>query len=228
MQPYLFPYIGYFQLMNTVDRFFVYDNIQFTKKGWINRNKILVNGRGEYVTVPLKNGSDYADIRERYLADTWCAEQKKLANRVVESYRKAPHFDRIFPAIEKCLFFEETNLFRFLLNSLKIIREVIGIATPITISSELNIDHQVKSEEKVIEICRAIDAETYINPAGGQGLYSVATFKKAGIHLQFLKASDIKYRQFENEFVPSLSIIDVLMFNSIDTIQEMLNKFTRT
>ena len=88
MQPYLFPYIGYFQLMNAVDEFVIYDNIEFTKKGWINRNRILVNGRDSFITVPLKKDSDYLDVRDRYLADSWPSERVTILYRIKQSYRR--------------------------------------------------------------------------------------------------------------------------------------------
>ena len=123
MQPYLFPYIGYFQLMNAVDEFIVYDNIQFTKKGWINRNRILVNGSDAYITLPLKKDSDYLDIKDRYLSDDWKAESKKMINRITESYRKAPFFESVFPLIEKSLLFEDKQLFNFIFNSLNLTKD---------------------------------------------------------------------------------------------------------
>ena len=82
MQPYFFPYIGYFQLMNAVDEFVVYDNIEFTKKGWINRNRILVNGKDAFITISLKKDSDYLDVRDRYLADSWSSDRVKMLNRM--------------------------------------------------------------------------------------------------------------------------------------------------
>src|SRR4030042_5533275 len=93
MQPYFLPYIGYFQLMNAVDEFVIYDNIEFSKKGWINRNRILVNGKDSYITIPLKKDSDYLDVRDRYLAETWSSEKIKMLKRIIGSYRKAPRFD---------------------------------------------------------------------------------------------------------------------------------------
>jgi len=110
MQPYFFPYIGYFQLMNAVDEFVVYDNIEFTKKGWINRNRILVNGQDSFITLPLKKDSDYLDVRDRYLADSWTSEKIKMLNRIKGSYRKAIQFDFVYPVIEKCILYDESNL----------------------------------------------------------------------------------------------------------------------
>jgi hypothetical protein len=222
MQPYFFPYIGYFQLMNAVDEFVIYDRIKFTKKGWINRNRILANGKDSYITVPLTKDSDYLDVRDRYLADIWLFEKKKMLHRIVESYRKAPHFDSVYPVIEASILFEESNLFKFVHNSLNLVKEYLEIQTPFLISSALPINHELKGDEKVIEICKARKATTYLNPIGGIELYRKDIFKAEGIDLYFLKTNDVRYKQFSNDFVPLLSIIDVMMFNAKEEIREYL------
>lgn len=226
MQPYLFPYIGYFQLMNAVDEFVVYDNIEFTKKGWINRNKILVNGKDEFITLPVKKGSDFLYIQQRALAEVWPGHRTKMLNRIVECYKKAPYFQFAFPVVEKSLLFEEINLFKFLFNSLKVTKDYLEIETEILISSSIEINHDLKGEKKVIEICKARNATTYLNAIGGMHLYSTHNFKLADINLRFLKTDDINYSQFKNEFVPFLSIIDLMMFNSKEDIKNMLTSVT--
>jgi hypothetical protein len=222
MQPYFFPYIGYFQLINAVNEFIIYDNIQFSKKGWINRNRILVNGTDAYITLPLKKDSDYLDVKDRYLSDDWHIERKKLLNRITESYRKAPYFTTIYPIIEEIINCEDKNLFEFIFNSLKLVKQYLEITTPFIISSSIQIDHQLKSDKKVIALCKAQNANTYINPVGGMDLYNKKAFKNEGINLHFLKASNITYPQYTNDYVPFLSIIDVMMFNSKETIIDYL------
>lgn len=223
MQPYLFPYIGYFQLINAVDEFILYDNLQYTKKGWINRNRILVNGKDEYISIPLKKDSDYLSIGQRNLADSWAEERKKILNKIAECYRKAPYFTEAFPVVEKCISFEETNLFEYILNSLKILNAFLNIKTPFRISSSIHIDHTLKAENKVIAICKALNASEYLNPIGGTELYKKERFEKEGIKLNFLKTDNFEYKQYNNTFTPFLSIIDVMMFNSRDKIKEYLN-----
>ena len=223
MQPYIFPYIGYYQLMNAVDEFVVYDNIEFTKKGWINRNRVLVNGKDEYITLTLKKDSDHLHIKDRFLADTWETDRKKIINRITESYRKAPHFAAAFEVIQRCILYQDKNLFNFLLHSFHQVNEYLDINTKLVTSSSIEINHSLKSEEKVIAICKAQDATTYINPIGGVGLYNKNNFSNDGIELQFLQAKNVTYTQYKNEFVPWLSIIDVMMFNSKEGIQNILN-----
>lgn len=222
MQPYFFPYIGYFQLMNAVDEFVVYDNIKFTKKGWINRNRILVNGADEFITLPLRKDSDFLEVKDRYLADTWPVDRKKLANRITTSYRKAPHFSKVFPLIEECILFEDRNLFHFIFNSIERVKVFLNIKSVLTISSSVSIDHKLKGEEKVLGICLQQKAGTYINPIGGTDLYNADNFKLHDVTLHFLKSNPVSYTQFNDKFVPWLSMMDVLMFNSQEQVSDFL------
>lgn len=228
MQPYFFPYIGYFQLMNAVDLFVIYDNIQFTKKGWINRNKILKDDADEYISVPLKKCAYYLDIKNRFLSDTWSNDRKHILNKISARYSKAPYFRDVYPVIERCLIYEENNLFGFLLNSLNVTKDYLHINTPLVISSTINIDHSLKGEDKVIEICKVLETTSYLNPIGGVKLYKKYRFEKAGMLLNFLMPGDIQYTQFNNQFVPHLSIIDIMMFNNVEEIRKMLNHYEIT
>ena len=224
MQPYFFPYIGYFQLLNAVDEFIIYDNIKYTKRGWINRNRILVNGKDEFISLPLKKDSDYLNVNERYLSDTWEKDRIKLLNKIKEAYKKAPYFNETYLLIEKCLIYNEQNLFNFILNSIRLIKEFLGINTKITISSDIEIDHNLKAEEKVMAICSAKGATHYINPIGGVELYNKQIFKSKNLKLNFLKTTPFTYNQFQNEFIPFLSIIDVIMFNKKEVTINSINK----
>ncbi|MDD4892870.1 MAG: WbqC family protein [Candidatus Rickettsiella isopodorum] len=225
MQPYFFPYIGYFQLMNVVDEFVIYDNIEYTKKGWINRNRILLNGKASYITLPLKKDSDYLDIGKRCLADSWSSDRNKIINKITAAYKKSPFFDSVFPFIEKIVLSDKINLFKFIANSLQIIKDYLEIKTPLIASSTIPIDHSLKAEKKVLAICQAKKADTYINPIGGTELYSKDDFKKSGVDLHFIQLKDFEYPQFANEFIPFLSIIDVMMFNSKENVKNMLNSY---
>jgi len=224
MQPYFFPYAGYFQLMNAVDEFIVYDNIQYTKKGWINRNRIIQNGQDEYISLPLKKDSDYLDVRERTLADSWKEERKKMLNRISSSYRKAPYFNEVFPVIEKTLMNEQANLFEFILTSLENVAAYLSIKTRLLRSSAVEIDHSLRAEQKVIALCKARSADMYINPIGGTELYRADHFNAENIELRFINMKPLEYRQFDHDFIPHLSIIDVMMFNSKEDIFTFLNK----
>jgi len=226
MQPYFMPYIGYFQLINYVDLFVIYDNIKYTKKGWINRNRILVNGKIEYISLPLKKDSDYLDINQRFLSDNFYQDKIKLINKIKGSYSKATYYSDVINLLENTIDYSDINLFEYIYFSIKQINEYIGIKTPIIKSSSLDFDiHSYKGEEKVLAICKALNADEYINSIGGVNLYSQTNFKKQGINLYFLESKEKIYKQFGREFIPYLSIIDVLMFNDIDSIKSMLDVY---
>ena len=222
MQPYFLPYIGYFQLINAVDKFVVYDNIKYTKKGWINRNRILVNGKDEFVTLPLKNAHDYLDINQRRLADSYPLEKRKILNKVRENYRNAICYPRVYKLLEEILDFEDMNLFQFVSHSLELVCMYLGIDTEFIVSSTLPIDHMLKAEDKVLAICKYLNSDSYINPIGGLELYSRARFNENNMGLRFLRTNPIVYPQLVNGFVPNLSILDVMMFNRKESITNFL------
>ncbi len=217
MQPYFFPYIGYFQLIAAVDLFVVYDNIKYTKKGWINRNRMLQNSKDVMFSLPLKNGSDSLDVCERELAADF--NHDKLLSQFKGVYRRAPYFVQTFPLVEQIVRHEDTNLFRYLHHSIVKTCEHLGIMTEIRISSGIAIDHDLKSQDKVLALCEAVGANIYVNTIGGMELYSKETFREKAIELKFIKSKPFEYLQFGDEFVPWLSIIDVMMFNPLDAIQ---------
>lgn len=220
MQPYFFPYIGYFQLIGSVDLFIVYDNIKYTKKGWINRNRMLQNGKDVMFSLPLKSDSDSLDVRDRELAADF--NRDKLLNQISGAYRRAPHFALTFPLIEQVIRYEERNLFKFIYNSIAKTCDHLGISTKISVSSDIPIDHDLKNQDKVLALCDAVGAKTYVNAIGGMELYSRNEFQARGIELKFIRSRSFEYSQFNNEFIPWLSIIDVLMFNSLDVIRECI------
>ena len=225
MQPYFLPYIGYFQLIKAVDIFVVYDNIQFSKKGWFHRNRILVNSKDEYFTLTLKKDSDYLNVNQRVLSETWEQEKLKTLRIIKENYKKAPFFFTTFPFIEEIFNFKSLNLFDFVYHSLLKVNAILEIKSKIVLSSNLAIDHELKAQNKVLAICENLQASHYINPIGGLLLYDSASFEKKKIELSFLKSKNIHYKQYENEFMPWLSILDVMMFNDISTIKNWLGDF---
>ena len=220
MQPYFFPYIGYFQLIAAVDMFIVYDNIKYTKKGWINRNRMLQNGKDVMFSLPLKNDSDNLDVYERELAADF--NRDKLINQIKDAYRRAPYFAQTFPLVEQILRYEDTNLFRFLHHSIVKTCEHLGISTEIGISSNFAINHDLKNQDKVLALCAAVGASTYVNAIGGMELYSKETFLERGIDLKFIQSKPFEYPQFGDAFVPWLSIIDVMMFNSLADVEQRI------
>lgn len=225
MQPYFFPYIGYFQLIKSVDQFVIYDNIKYTKKGWINRNRILVNGTVQYISLPLKRDSDSLNIDQRVLSGTWDQDRQKILCRIKEAYRKAPYFNQTFEIINEILKKKDLYLFEFLYASIIQICRHLNIETKFVISSSIEIDHELKSTFKIIKICKYLGATDYFNSIGGESLYSKEQFAENGLKLYFIKPKPGDYRQLNNGFISNLSIIDVMMFNSIQEIGLMLTQY---
>lgn len=223
MQPYFFPYLGYWQLINNVDVFVIYDNIEYSKAGWINRNRYLLNGDAVYMTVPLVKSSDYLDIIDKRIADSFW--HKKIYNQIRIAYSKAPYLGEVLSIIDEMFNYRENNLFWFLKNTIDMIVDRLRIKTKIVVSSEISRDRTKKGQDRVIDLCKELNADIYVNPIGGIELYKKERFESEGIKLVFLKPIIREYKQFNNCFVPSLSIIDIIAFNGIDNSVKMLSDF---
>jgi hypothetical protein len=149
-----------------------------------------------------------------------------MLNRIAESYRKAPYFKETYELLEDCIMYGDRNLFNFIFYSLKTVLNFLNITTNIVISSTISINHQLKSDEKVMAICKERGAEIYINPIGGLEIYDKQIFLNNNLQLKFLKSNNITYSQFNYEFIPWLSIIDLLMFNNKEELQSNLESYT--
>ena len=225
MQPYLFPYIGYFQLIRAVDRFVVYDDVAFIKQGWVNRNRILINGRPSYFTVPIKHASSFTLIRDTLIDDDRQNERwiERTLKTFDNAYRHAPEFARVFPIVE-AVFTRPTNRAADLaVASLKAVADLLDIRTEWVESSAQYGNVDLQGEERVLAICRAENATDYVNVPGGRELYARDRFEAAGLRLHFTETRPVEYRQFKDPFVPSLSIVDVLMFNPLETVRGFLD-----
>ncbi|WP_026997761.1 WbqC family protein [Flectobacillus major] len=224
MQPYIFPYIGYFQLINAVDKFVIYDDVNFINRGWINRNRILVNGKDSLFTIPLKEASQNKLINE--IEVNWDSNWKnKWLKTLEQSYKKAPYFEAILPLIQATLASEKLIFSEIIVENLQLICTYLGIGTQIVPSSSIYQNTQLKAQERILDICLQEQANHYINPIGGMELYNKEVFAEKQIQLNFIKTQAIQYPQFKNEFVPWLSILDVLMFNSVEDIKSYLDKY---
>lgn len=225
MQPYFFPYIGYWQLMNAVDKYVIYDDVNYIKRGWINRNNILINGKSSIINLEIKGASQNKLINEIHVSDDKIY-RAKLLKTLEHSYKKAPYFNVVFPIIEEIIFNDEKIVSFYLENLIKKIAQYLEINTEFILSSQINKNNALKGQDKIIEICKKMDATEYYNAIGGIELYSAEFFKSNGIQLNFLKTDLIEYKQFENAFQPNLSIIDVMMFNSKTEIKYFLEKYS--
>lgn len=227
MQPYLFPYIGYFQLINAVGTFVILDNVQYINRGWINRNRILINGSDHLFTFSLKQDSRDKIISERYFSDEFNKEKEKFFLKIHGAYAKAPHYQECESLLKNCMEFKSTNVSDFIVYTLQILCSYMGINTNIVLASQI-LEKTSGGENYIIDLCRNLNAEMYINPIGGRELYSKENFKNNQIKLYFLKAQKIVYPQFSNQFVECLSILDVLMFNSKEETKLLLERYELT
>ncbi|WP_435213924.1 WbqC family protein [Luminiphilus sp. nBUS_16] len=221
MQPYFLPYIGYFQLIAAVDVFVVYDNIKYTKKGWINRNRMLRNGEPVTFSVPLKKDSDYLTVGERQLAASFSRE--KLLAQFRGAYSRAPNFDDVYALLESVINCNQENLAQYVYNSILAVCKYLDITTKICLSSGVRIDHELIGQEKVIAMCETLGASTYINLPGGSKIYDKTQFGRYNVALKFLDPLLTEYEQFGGRFVPSLSIIDILMFRDMTDIRSAVD-----
>jgi hypothetical protein len=218
VQPYLFPYVGYFQLISEVDTFIFYDDVNFIMRGWINRNKVLVNGKANYFTIPCKDASQNKLINEVKHAIT-DKKRGKLLRKIKFSYSNAPFFDDVFPIVENVLHAESSYIADLAMQSIRQTCRYLNLDTTFKISSEEYQNAELGKAERLIDICKQENIATYVNPTGGKELYNKEEFQKDGITLQFIEPSLKEYEQFDNDFVPGLSIIDVMMFNAPEKIR---------
>lgn len=225
MQPYFIPYIGYWQLMNAVDKYVIYDDVNFIKGGWINRNRILINGIPGYINVPMQGSSPNKHINEIAVNTDERIAEKNL-HTIRNAYKKAAYFEEVYPLVEKIVKCRETNLALYIAESFKVINNYLGITTELLLSSDLKKNCELKGQDKILHICDLLGATEYYNAIGGQQLYDRKIFKERQITLKFLQTDNIIYKQFTNEFYANLSIVDVMMFNSREEVMEMLNRYT--
>ncbi len=225
-QPYIFPYLGYFQLIHAADVFVIYDDVQWINRGWINRNRFLMAGQPKYFTLPVSKPSVHLKIKEYEFAPEFEAQRPKMIKRLVGAYRHAPFFHEVMPLVEKCLLSAERNVSCFAADSLQAWCEYLGIATRFIRSSDLSIEPDLTGQERVLAICAHCEAARYVNPFGGARIYSERLFAQRGIELRFVQSRPLSYRQVGGApFVPGLSIIDVAMHNSPADVRGLLEEY---
>ncbi|WP_335921475.1 WbqC family protein [Shewanella chilikensis] len=221
MQPYLFPYLGYYQLVHAVDEFVFYDDVTYIKGGYINRNNILCNGRSQRFTIPVIGMSS-----NKYIKDlNFDVNISKVLKTLEQAYRKAPFFELIFPIVHDVLSDDERNISHVTSRSISEIFKYLGSLKKFYYSSDLNYDREQSAADKLISISSCLKSKEYINSPGGKGLYDKEYFSNQGIKLNFIEVEDHAYRQGIDDFVPNLSIIDVLMWNDKEEVITLLDKY---
>ncbi|MBR9847113.1 MAG: WbqC family protein [Algicola sp.] len=225
MQPYLFPYIGYFQLIHSVEKFVFYDDVNFIKRGWINRNKLLINGKESLFSVPLSKASQNKLIKDIELLDFSNTKQVILKN-LEYNYKKAPFFDETYSLVESVFDTPFRTISELAMESITSISHYLELKTIFEVSSEVYAKSRgYEKAMRLITICRSNNCKNYINPAGGKELYNHEYFHEQNVNLLFLENELKAYKQFKNTPIVGLSIIDVLMFNSKKDTQKLIESY---
>jgi hypothetical protein len=220
MQPYLFPYLGYYQLAASVDRWVFADDYMFIKKGYIHRNYILFNGNVYRFIIPIKDKSQSRMINEHHAIPPF----NKILRTIAQAYEKAPCFSRVFPMVASVLDGRETSIARMAGASLHAVFDYLGISIQVSWSSAIRGHQHLKGQDRTLAICKILGATEFVNPIGGSELYDEAAFATRGIRLRFHRMRPVSYRQGYFPFVPNLSMIDVLMHNDPDRVKSLLHE----
>ena len=225
MQPYVFPYLGYFQLIDSVDIFVFYDDVNFMKRSFINRNNILVNGQSKLFTIKLSKVSQNKLINETELLDQNSPLNDLLVS-LKQNYKKAPYFKEVIGIVSQLNEEKHRSISDLSIKSVVLISNYLKIKTKFQLSSTSHSESKALSKsDRLVAINKKCGTNDYINAIGGLNLYNKTEFKKEGINLNFIESELKPYVQFENESIIGLSILDVLMFNSKDEIIKMIKNY---
>lgn len=221
MQPYLFPYIGYFHLIYAADLFLIYDDVAFIKRGYINRNSVLSGNGITRFTVPVPGAS-----QNKLISDlNFSTDIAKVLKTIEHSYSKAPFFPAIFPMIREILEYEDRSIAAVCQRSYEVLFFYLGFEKRFLKTSELDYDRTKSAQERLITLCHKFEADCYINAPGGRSLYAKGDFAAQSVDLKFIDSLPVEYRQGNHEFIPNLSVIDALMHCAPEEIVSLLQKY---
>jgi WbqC-like protein family len=221
MQPYLFPYLGYYQLVHHVSEFIFFDDVNFIKKGYIHRNAVLLDGEARLFSLPVDHASQNRLIMEHVFLD----RSGEVENLIAQAYRTAPNFSRVFPLMCDVLRQPDRSVVNVTARSITAVFDYLGLKKRFSFSSRVPKSPSARGQQKIIEICLAKAANRYTNAIGGKPLYEPAQFDRHGIVLEFIRMHPVTYRQAAKTFVPNLSIIDVLMHCSKEETKGLLGQY---
>lgn len=227
MQPYFFPYLGYFAVIKHTDKWIVADNVQFINGGWIERNRVLKSHDGwNYIRVPLEKGTHTLPIRERKIRtnEHW---QRKIFSQLIHYKKKAPYYKEVIHLLESLFAHQSDTIVELNIRALELVCQYLHIPLNYTLGSQINVDIKKihAPDDWPLQICLLLGADQYINPPGGVSFYKKEKFDRCGVELKFLKVHFQPYQQNGNPFEPGLSILDVMMFNAVDQIHKMLDDY---
>lgn len=222
MQPYFFPYLGYWQLVSKVDVFVILQRVKFVKQSWINRNFVLGSGENVLISVPLEKASDFALIEDRKVSDVWTNTRGKILRQIQHVYGQSPFFEEISSWLKEQLSFPEKNLSNYLEHQIRSTASLLDINTKIVAEKDLGDFSEFERSSRIFGICKSLECDAYLNLPGGRSLYSRDSFRKAHIKLGFLDPFLPAYPQGRIDFVSSLSVIDSLFWNGPMKTAEMV------
>lgn len=224
MQPYFFPYLGYYQLAYAVEKFIFLDDVNFIKQGYINRNSILLNEKQHRFSIPVSKISSYRKINDHHYLEEYSTFIKLLEN----AYKKAPFFLETMQLISSITRDQNSNVAYKNAKTITAVFDYLSINRKFSFSSATEEKSSLKGEDRVIYLCKKSNITEYINAIGGKNLYDKTTFNSEGITIKFIKISSHYYSQATDNFTPYLSMIDILMHCEKQEIKEMLSKYELT
>jgi hypothetical protein len=231
MQPYFFPWLGYFSLIKHADQFVLFDPVQFIRHGWIERNRVLKQNEGWlYIKVPLIKQPLETLIKDTLIDDSQPWRQKLLAQ--LATYKKlSRRYDDVYGLVEAAIAPPFTSIVALNQHTLQAVCRYLGFEKPLPIWSEMNLDIEAPTaaDEWALNTCKALGGvDEYWNPPGGRSFFDPAKYERAGIKLKFHEQALRPYNQRREPFEPGLSIIDVMMQNPIEVVNEMLDEYALT
>jgi hypothetical protein len=224
MQPYFLPYIGYFQLINYADVFVIYDDVSFIKGGWINKNRFKINSINKQLSLPLIAASSNKVINEIRISSS-SRLMNKMLKTFQENYRKCPHYSDINDLLSISIPFYEELLVNYLKRQIEWVCSYLEIKTKILLSSDLGIERELEASDRIIQICKKLNADTYVNPIGGRSLYNSEHFIDRKIKLEFLESIPVTLNRSLLSEEGRLSILELLMYKSKEEIKNDLSLF---
>ncbi len=228
MQPYFFPYLGYFDLINNVDLFIVFDSVQHIRRGWIHRNRVLhQNGNDwQYIIAPTEKAHQKASILDIRIIDAlpW---QERILSQLTHYRNAAPYAEQTIKFVSECLIKDEPSLSRLNTQILKRCTNLLGIKFHYQFCSDLKIkmDPERSAEERILDLCEFLGAKEYINLSGGTDLYHPKAFESRNIKLTFRSLPTFVYPTEPYVFESNLSVIDLLMWNKSEDIKKYLDEY---
>lgn len=225
MQPYLFPYLGYFQLLHAADEFLYYDDVAYIKQGWVNRNRVLMNGRETLFVAPVHDVSSFRAIQETTLALQYPKWRDKFLKTLQQGYARAHNAVTGLELVRSVFAPSHQTIADLAIASVEAVANYAGLSVRRRRSSLVTPKSDCSGAERVISICRELEATHYVNSPGGRGLYDRDVFAASGVCLEFLSPALAPYRQLSTAFVPGLSIIDVVMNCSLDELRAAVGQY---